>query len=248
LETILPEVSTRQRWQNKMVVYPLLRRTVIAAQVMTEWEREELRSRLGLDTAQVETIPVGRAWDRNDLIGYRDQRREIVVASGRAACDWPTFFAATAGQGWEVVAVCGRGDEQAVRALASGRGDCTVMCEITAAEHHELLKRARVYVIPLREVGHSSGQVRVMNATTAGAPVVTSDVKALAGYVTNGETAMLVPAGDPGALRQAIRRLHADTRLAAGLVDRAQQHALEWTESEYNSALRAFVADASARI
>ena len=67
----------------------------------------------------------------------------------------------------------------------------------------------------------------VLEALAAGLPVVASDIPVFAEYLRDGESALLVPPGDPGALAEALRRLAGDPalrqELAAGgkpLVDR----------------------------
>ncbi|MGH9009591.1 MAG: glycosyltransferase, partial [Acidimicrobiia bacterium] len=67
----------------------------------------------------------------------------------------------------------------------------------------------------------------VLEALAAGLPVVASDIPVFAEYLRDGESALLVPPGDPAALAGALHRLAGDPAmrqtLAAGgkpLVDR----------------------------
>jgi glycosyltransferase involved in cell wall biosynthesis len=55
---------------------------------------------------------------------------------------------------------------------------------------------------------------KVFQALACGTPVVTADTPAARELLTDGETALLVPPGDPDALADALRRLAADPDLA----------------------------------
>ena len=55
---------------------------------------------------------------------------------------------------------------------------------------------------------------KAFQALACGTPVVTADTPAARELLVDGESALLVPAGDPGALAAAVRRLAADSSLA----------------------------------
>jgi glycosyltransferase involved in cell wall biosynthesis len=58
---------------------------------------------------------------------------------------------------------------------------------------------------------------KVFQALACGTPVVTADTPAAGELLVDGESALLVPPGDPAALAVALRRLAGDRELAAGL-------------------------------
>ena len=58
---------------------------------------------------------------------------------------------------------------------------------------------------------------KVFQALACGTPVVTADTPAAGELLADGESALLVPPGDPAALAAALRRLAGDRELAAGL-------------------------------
>ena len=62
-----------------------------------------------------------------------------------------------------------------------------------------------------------------LEAAAAGRPFVTTRVTGAAGAVVDGETGLLVPAGDAAALARAVESLLGDPRFAAGLARRAQR-------------------------
>jgi glycosyltransferase involved in cell wall biosynthesis len=119
-----------------------------------------------------------------------------------------------------------------VQALGEASG-ARVLAEVPRPEHDRLLRSAAVYVIPLLDEPGSAGQVRLMTATEAATPVVASGVEALDGYAVDGETALLVPPGDAGALRAAIDRLLADPALARRLAESALGRGRAWTYPAY---------------
>jgi glycosyltransferase involved in cell wall biosynthesis len=62
----------------------------------------------------------------------------------------------------------------------------------------------------------------VIEAQAAGVPVVATPVGGIRETVVDGETGLLVPVGDPGALAGAILRLLQDPELAARLAAEAR--------------------------
>ena len=72
---------------------------------------------------------------------------------------------------------------------------------------------------------------KAFQAIACGAPLVTADTPAARELLTDGESALLVPPGDPEALAVAVRRLAADTALArrigAGGLAAYREHASE---------------------
>ena len=58
---------------------------------------------------------------------------------------------------------------------------------------------------------------KAFQAIACGTPLVTADTPAARELLEDGESALLVPPGDPGALAAALQRLAADTQLAERL-------------------------------
>ncbi len=107
-----------------------------------------------------------------------------------------------------------------------------------------LYERAAVVVCPSRREGFG---VACAEAMAAGRPVVASAVGGLRDLVVDGETGLLVPPGDPVALRAALARLLGDAGLRERLGRAARERArteLSWerstrlTLSAYEDALR----------
>lgn len=77
-----------------------------------------------------------------------------------------------------------------------------------------LLAAVSVLVVPSRREGQG---IVALEAMAARVPLIASRVGGLAEMLTDGETALLVPPGDPAALAHAISRLRDDTALQAHL-------------------------------
>lgn len=77
------------------------------------------------------------------------------------------------------------------------------------------LRRADVFALPSLE--EASGSVSLLEALQAEVAVVASDVDGIPEDVTDAESALLVPPGDPGRLAGALRRLVEDPSLRARL-------------------------------
>jgi glycosyltransferase involved in cell wall biosynthesis len=134
------------------------------------------------------------------------------------------------------VVVCSSEDLAEVRQLNAG-GRAEVRCEISAAEHAELLARATVFVVTMREAGVSQGHVRLMDAADAGVPVVVSGTRSLRGYAVPGVTAVVVPPEDPRAMREAIDRLLSDAAERERIRHAAWERSTGWTADDYVAAL-----------
>ena len=87
-----------------------------------------------------------------------------------------------------------------------------------------LYDRAAVVAVPSRREGFG---VACAEAMAHGRPVVASAVGGLLDLVVDEETGLLVPPGDVGALRKALRRLLADEELRARLGANARRRAQE---------------------
>ena len=95
----------------------------------------------------------------------------------------------------------------------------------TRAEVARMLARADVAVCASvwTERGDREGiPVSLMEAMSAGVPVVASDISGIPELVEPGHSGLLVPAGDEFALARAIRRLHDDSELGARLAAAAR--------------------------
>ena len=216
------------------IVKRALRKSLLAAHVLTEWERSCYSETLGIPKEHFVFIP----WPKR----LRDDRfvealtsasaERSVVSSGREACDWETLFKAAEGQDWRLKVICSRRDLPRVQRL-NKNGIADVLCDIPREDHQSQVQRATVYVLSLFERERSSGQVRIADTTRAGIPIVATAVKGIEGYIDDGETGLLVPPGDVTLLRARVNRLLADAPYRRALARRAFDRAANHTREDY---------------
>lgn len=225
----------RRAWE-RAIQAPALRRGMLAGQTLTAWERETLTRAYGLEPRCLCFVPWPWRIEANERIGLRSPRgTRRVLVSGYAHVDWPTAIDAACGRDWELTLVCGARERTQLESLAP-RG-ARVLCDLSRDEHQRLVEAADVYVLSLLEAGTSTGHVRLMAANQAGVPVVATRVRGLEGYVVDGATALLIPAGAPEEMGEAVDRVLADARLAATLATGARERSRRWTYADYRAAL-----------
>jgi glycosyltransferase involved in cell wall biosynthesis len=98
-----------------------------------------------------------------------------------------------------------------------------------ARDSAELLPTFDVFVQPSL---YESQGLAILEAMAAGRPVVATDVGGVRDVVRDGETGLLVRAGDPDALAAAILRLAGEPEFSAGLAVRARARVREIHSSE----------------
>ncbi len=108
-----------------------------------------------------------------------------------------------------------------VRALGLGRR-VTFTGEVSGERLRRLLKGCLVYVQPSL---YESGCFAVMEACSAGVPVVATRTGSLEEVFRNGRDCLFVPPGDPRSLEKAVRRLLDDPGLRSRLARAGQRAA-----------------------
>ncbi|HEY2769322.1 MAG TPA: glycosyltransferase [Solirubrobacteraceae bacterium] len=216
------------------------RRAVRAAQVLSAWEVDLYAQRFGVEPSRFRHIPFAWSTGGGSAPPAGAAERRLVLAAGRAFCDWPTLFEAAGPRDWELTVVCSGADRPLVERL-NHSGRATVRSDLEGEEVSALLRQAAVSVLPMVESGVSQGQIRLKDAVDGGAAVVASRTRSLEGYVEPGVTALLVEPGDAGALRDAVDGLMADAHARERLVSAAAERARRWTWADYLGAVEAFV-------
>jgi glycosyltransferase involved in cell wall biosynthesis len=151
-----------------------------------------------------------------------------VLAVGRdRGRDWPTFFDAVGGTALPVKVVC----RPAEIADLNAPTNVELLGVVDRATYRDLTARARVVAVPTHVRAYPSGQSVVLEAMAMAKPVVVTDTPAMRDYVSDEVTALLVPPGDPVALRDVLGRVMHD----AGLRSRLGKAGRERVELELNA-------------
>lgn len=215
---------------------PALRRAMRVGQVLTATESLDYAKLYRISKKRLVLVPWALVTDASVPPPF-EPGSSGVMASGRAACDWETLFAAAEETEWPLTVICGSRDLDRISIL-NARGRAEVFCDISHIEHDEKLREAAVFAICLQPIEPSAGHVRLMTAVAAGTPVVATDLAGLRDYVEDGETAVLVPPQDPTALREAIDALVKAPDERRRLRETASARARDWTLADYFKAIR----------
>jgi phosphatidyl-myo-inositol alpha-mannosyltransferase len=126
------------------------------------------------------------------------------------------------------VFVAGAGDVEEARAeLPSELSDaCHFLGEVSDADKAALLRSVDLYVAP--HTGGESFGVVLVEAMSAGAPVLASDLPAFRRLLEDGACGELVPSSDPEALAKGMARLLADPGRRSELAARGRRAATRY--------------------
>lgn len=120
-------------------------------------------------------------------------------------------------------------DVRRLHRLVAGQrlgGRVEVLGRVSEAEKRELLRTCLFLVMPSRFEGWG---ITAIEANAAGKPVVATRISGLSEAVKEGAGAVLVPPGDPAALRAAIAALVVDAPNRQRQGRRARAHARKWS-------------------
>jgi hypothetical protein len=172
---------------------------------MVKSDEKNYQKVFGLPAQSIRFIPwpmiTGDNFSQADPLDLPE--RKIILASGRANCDWETLLDAADGQDWPLVIVCSGADLARIVGNPKSRG-LDIRSEISKAEHERLVKSARIYVLCLGQANISSGQIRLSHCSEFRTPLVASEVYGLRGYLENGLTGVAVPTSSRCATRSTI--------------------------------------------
>ncbi len=168
----------------------------------------------------------------------------------------PAFWTATATQPRRVAAFqvlfVGRPDPEKGRAVLEAawpEAVCVGDPPVGAQEVRNFLGGSDVLVVPsLRTRTFREPWALIVNeAMHQGVPVIASDQigAAAGGLVRHERNGLVVPAGDPGALRAAIGRLRDDPALRARLAEQATADVAPYTPDAWAAGMAAALADAA---
>ena len=165
----------------------------------------------GLDHVTVRPWPMDLEFFRSPAIHQPNR----LFAGGESGRDWPLLLEAIRDLPLDVHLVTRN-------APAGLPPNVQVDARLTLGKFRDALAAAAVTAIPLVP-GGASGVTVLPMAMALGVAVVATWSPWMTQYVTDGEEALLVPAGDVGALRNALIRLYEQPDLRARLVANARR-------------------------
>ena len=148
---------------------------------------------------------------------------DYLYAAGNAHRDWQTLLEALELAPHRAILSPG----EAIQVPSALRDRIELRPGLSPAQGRELLRNARFVVMPFAETPLPSGPLVLLDAMGMGKAVAVTQVNGSRDYVSDGETALVVPPGDAPALASAIARLAEDGGLRHNLGETArhQSHA-----------------------
>jgi phosphatidylinositol alpha-mannosyltransferase len=222
------------RSRAMQAAYPLLRPSLekISARIaVSEDARRTVTTHIGGDAVVIPngvyvdrfaSAPVAPAWQGTParptvaFVGRLDEPRKGLPVLARAI---PHVLDAVPGARF---LVAGRGDAEEARELLDDRSlaACEFLGQVSDADKASLLRSVDVYVAP--HTGGESFGIVLVEAMSAGAPVLASDLDAFGRVLDGGELGVLFGVGDDAALAANLLRLLADEPLRDRLAAKAQ--------------------------
>ena len=127
-----------------------------------------------------------------------------VLAAGRSGRDYRTLFEAVRGREIQLRVVCDSSDALAGLDVPP---NAIVLRNCYGGEYISELAGASIVAVPLAVDNISAGQMVMLQAMAFGKPVIVTRTPTIEEYVADREQAVLVPRGDPAAMRSAIESL-----------------------------------------
>lgn len=155
---------------------------------------------------------------REDLFDVVTAEDGYLYAAGWAHRDWDTLLAALGTV--DLPARLAPGHPVSVPESAESRVEVVEMP--SPDEGRRMAARASLIAVVMEDTDLPSGPLVLLDALAMGKAVVATDVNGTRDYVTDGETALVVPPGDPEALQAALVRLSSEPDLRRALGQRAR--------------------------
>ena len=140
------------------------------------------------------------------VVFTEDESDPFVLSMGSARRDYRLFLEVMGDLTYPTVIVAGA---QALEGLRIP-GNVTVHHNLNITQCHELAQKARINVVPIDNSATASGQVTLIESMMYARPTVATFSIGTEDYAKNGETALLVTAGDYDAMKFAIQSLWED--------------------------------------
>ncbi|MES2462986.1 MAG: glycosyltransferase family 4 protein [Armatimonadota bacterium] len=194
--------------------------------VLSEPQENYLRSEAGYPEEQTVLLPDSVDTDFWTPQGARAAHspERMVLSVGQEHRDYATLFAAAREMNsvpFMVVAGSAWAARKQIRETLPA--NVTVLRDLSYGDLRTLYERASVEVVPLEaEVPFAAGANGLLEAMSMGKATLLTETPGLSGYLHDGETGRLVPAGNPKALADAIQCLHDNPSEAIRLGNKAR--------------------------
>jgi glycosyltransferase involved in cell wall biosynthesis len=177
-----------------------------------------LAEHLGLGADRLRYLPFGVDDETFAPTGEDDDDYVLVVGRDKGR-DWPTVFSSLEGIDLPVKLCCRPHDIAGLHVPAG----IEVLGYVDRTVYRRLLGRARAVAIATKPVFYPSGQSVLLEAMAMARAVVVTGTPSRVDYVADGVTALVVPPGDAGALRQRLLEVAGDDELRADIGQNARR-------------------------
>ena len=210
------EIDTPMRTKVSRVALSAVDRFV----VHTRREREIYAATLGFPIDRFQFVPI--QYGGEIAPDAEDVDDPFVFATGSGFRDYATFFEAIGQLGYRTVVVSG---ERALAGLTPP--PCVeIRNDMTRPEIHQMIRKARVNVVPLRTEGITAGGITIVETFRHGRGLVATDRPGLDDYIVDAKNSVTVRPYDAVDLAAAIEAVWTDDELRS----RINAGALEFSE------------------
>jgi glycosyltransferase involved in cell wall biosynthesis len=213
---VLREISARGwRRRDRIVdfVVPRVDRVLALTRHQTSWAEQNFRLKAA-------PAIVGFAIDEAFYKPQNARECSTILAVGDdVGRDYACLIAAFGDMPYKLVLRTDQG-----LAIPEGMRDrVTLLGRLSGVALRDLYAAASIVVVPLHQVDHPSGITALFEAMAMGRPVVASDTGSTRDFVQHGGNGILVPVGEPAAMRAALVRLMGDAELRRRLGQNARE-------------------------
>lgn len=197
LEMMLDEESASPGWRFKRRLQRYAFASVDCIVVSSTMEIPVYAARLGVPAGRIRFVPF-----HTNVVEpvYVSGSKHYILSAGKTGRDYQTLSEAVRDIDHDVVVVS---DAESVRDVSLPQRVRLVL-DAPYGHYRDLLQACDLLVLPLRPLVKSTGQVALLEAMALGKPVIATRVVGTVDYVQSGLNGILVPPGNPSALREAI--------------------------------------------
>ena len=175
---------------------------------------------LGLPKERFVFVPLSVA--EKPITAFEDEEAPFLLSMGTANRDYASLLAVLADLPYPALIVAGAHALEGLPMPPNVR----VQAGLSEDACRDLCQRARLSIVPLKNLETAAGQVTVVEGMMSGRPVISTRSVGTVDYVEPDVDGVLVEAGDTVALRRQIERLWNDTTARRTMCSAARKSAL----------------------